>query len=208
MGTSGNDAGAGALSDGGVARTLVGGAGHDELIATAASVLFGGSGNDTFSIDTAMITALQAAFGAGGNTSRLARIDGGGGIDTIALSGTGLTLDLTLVANQAASNPDGGSRIDSVERINITGTGNNTLKLKVNDVLDMSAANVFEATGRQQLMVLGDEGDQVDLADGTGTTGWTQRSDVTLTGTYAGTYAVWDHTSLATIYVSSAVSVI
>jgi len=202
MGTTGDDT----ISDSGAARTLVGNAGNDALTATAASILYGGSGDDSFNINDTMITALQSAFGAGGNTSQLARIDGGGGIDTIALSGTGLTLDLTLVANQAGSNVDGGSRIDSVEKIDLTGSGNNTLKLKLNDVLDMSAANVFATTGRQQLMVLGDAGDALDLADGAGTTGWTQGANATIGAT---SYAVWNHdSSLATVYAAIALSVI
>ncbi|CAN1521639.1 FG-GAP repeat [Burkholderiaceae bacterium] len=203
LGTSGDDT----QSDGGQAKTLVGGAGNDALTATGASVLYGGAGNDTFNIDANMITALQSPLGrVGNNLGQLARIDGGGGLDTIVLSGAGLTLDLTQVANQAASNPDGGSRIDSVEKIDLTGSGDNMLKLQLRDVLDMGSANLFQTTGRQQLLVKGNAGDTVDLADATGTAGWTLAgSNVALEGV---NYAVWNHdTSKATVYVQTGVVV-
>ena len=96
---------------------LVAGAGDDSLTATAASVLYGGAGNDSFDINATMITALQSRYGSGGNMRQLARIDGGSGIDKIVLSGSGLRLDLTQIDNQAGANPDGGSRIDSIEKI-------------------------------------------------------------------------------------------
>lgn len=205
MGTSGVDT----FTDGGVAKTLVAGAGDDSLTATAASVLYGGAGKDTFIVGQAMITALQNPMGLGGNVDRLARIDGGTGQDKIVLSGSGLTFDLTQVANQAASNPDGGSRIDSIEVIDITGSGNNALKLTAKDVLDMGSANVFAATGRQQLMVMGNTGDTLDLADGTGTTGtvgWTKITKaVTLSGVSC--YAWNNDKTLATVYVQSGVVV-
>ncbi|WP_416559215.1 Ig-like domain-containing protein [Limnohabitans sp. yimb22184] len=194
-------------SDGGVAKTLVAGAGNDTLTATAASVLYGGAGDDSFVIDQAMITALQSAMGSGGNVAQLARIDGGTGKDTITLTGTDLTLDLTQVASQAASNTTGSSRINSVEVIDITGSGNNALKLNLFDVLDMGSANIFEATGRQQLMVKGNAGDTVDLnGDGAGTAGWTQGTAVSLSSV---SYDVWNHdTSLATLYVSQGAFVV
>jgi hypothetical protein len=202
LGGAGNDS----LTDNGNAQTLVAGAGNDTLSATAASVLYGGAGNDAFNIDATMIAALQSPMGSGGNTTKLARIDGGGGLDTIVLSGAGLTLDLTQVANQAASNPDGGSRIDSIEKIDLTGSGDNTLKLHLFDVLDLGSANLFQATGRQQLLVKGDAGDTVNLADGTGTTGWTAGSAATIDTV---SYAVWNHdTSLATVYVQTGVVVV
>jgi hypothetical protein len=195
LGTSGADS----ISDSGTARTLVGDAGNDTLTATGASVLYGGSGDDTFNINGTMITALQAALGAGGNTGQLARIDGGSGLDTLALSGAGLTLDLSQVANQAAGNPDGGSRIDSIEKIDLTGSGNNTLNLSASDVRDMAGFNSFQASGRRQLMVLGNAGDQLLLAD----SGWSQGSNVSIGGT---SYVVLNHSTLATLYVSPAIS--
>jgi hypothetical protein len=151
LGTANDDA----QSDGGVAKTLVAGAGNDILTATAASVLYGGSGNDTFHINAAMISALQRPFGSGGNVSQLARIDGGTGTDTIVLDGAGLTFDLTQVANVAAGNPDGGSRISQVEVIDITGSGNNTLSLLARDVRDL--------VGTQPLWIKGNAGDVVNV---------------------------------------------
>jgi hypothetical protein len=168
-------------SDGGVAQTLVAGAGNDNLTATAASVLYGGAGNDSFTIDSSsMITALQNPMGSGGNVDRLARIDGGSGIDKVVLTGSGLTFDLTQVANQAASNPDGGSRMDSVEIFDITGSGNNMLKLTAKDVLELGSANLFAKTGRQQVLVKGNAGDTVDLAEPLSNTAWKKGSNITL----------------------------
>ncbi|CBL45942.1 Phosphoribosyl-ATP pyrophosphohydrolase [gamma proteobacterium HdN1] len=194
------------LSDRGNTQTLVGGAGNDTLTATAASVLYGGSGDDTFVINNKMITALKSEMGSGGNTTKLARIDGGTGIDTLQLDGSRLTLDLTHIANQAANHPLGGSRIDNIETIDLTGSGNNTLKLTAADVLDLGSANLFADTGRLQLKIEGNTGDKLNLADGYRTSGWTQDSVTTANGI---TYDVWNHnTSLATLYVEQVITVL
>ncbi len=198
------DASANALGDGGTAMTIVAGAGDDVVTLSAAgSIAYGGAGNDTIHINGAMIAALSAKYGAGGNLGQLATIGGGSGVDTLTLDGAGLTLDLTQVSNASASLPNGSSRITSVERVDLTGSGNNTVKLSINDVLDMSEANLFAANGRHQLMVSGDAGDAVQLA---GLSSWTKSGTVDYAG---GTYDAWNHNNaLGTVYVLQSLTVL
>jgi hypothetical protein len=75
-------------------------------------------------------------------------VDGGGNIDTLTLDGSGLTLDLTNISN---------ARIQDIEKIDITGSGNNTLILNLNDLFDAS-------TSTNILKVLGNSGDSVNAS--------------------------------------------
>ena len=130
-----------------IAQTAVGGAGNDTLISKgSADVLYGGAGNDIFVIDSGMVAALQSSFGSGGNTSQLARIDGGTGFDALRLSG-GASLDLTKIANQAAGAPGCVSRISSIETIDLTTDATvNTLILSAKDVVDMAGMNLINSS--------------------------------------------------------------
>jgi len=168
-------------------QTLVGGAGNDTLISGAGSdVLYGGAGNDTFVVTASMVAALQNTFGSGiYNTTQLARIDGGTGIDTLQLTG-GANLNLTAVSNAGSTGGLGLSRITSVEIIDMsTDTKGNTTTLALKDVLDMAGMNVFNSTNTgsssgttglassvamHQLMIWGTAADYVNL----GVSSWTK----------------------------------
>ncbi|VVH55782.1 hypothetical protein formerly called flagellar hook-length control protein FliK, partial [uncultured Gammaproteobacteria bacterium] len=120
---------------------FVAGAGNDTLIGNGGMDVFNaGVGNDDIVINASNITALEQA-GVGNR----ARVDGGGGIDTLKLQGAGLTLDLTKISDR---------RIQDIEVIDITGSGNNTLKLNLDDVLHASSST-------NVLKVLGNSGDEV-----------------------------------------------
>lgn len=111
---------------------MVAGLGDDTVIGDGgADVLMGASGNDLLSI---------------GDTN-FARIDGGAGYDTLALDGTGESLDLTLL---------GSSEIESIEAIDLSGSGANELILNTQDVLQLSDQT-------NDLHVFGDGDDSVTL---------------------------------------------
>lgn len=164
------------------ANGLAGGAGNDTLVGNGgADVLHGGAGDDVFVLNASNVKALANRFGKGGNTTRLSRVDGGAGLDTLQLSGAGITLDLGKVANQGGSVPGSVSRLESIERIDLTGSGNNTLRLGVKDVQDIAGMNLINQTTqaalgwtngtfvfparvrRHQLIVDGNAGDALQL---------------------------------------------
>jgi Ca2+-binding RTX toxin-like protein len=133
LGTPGDDTLTGTVA----AETFVGGTGHDTMLGNGGADAFqGGAGNDTMRVST--LDFFLA--------------DGGSGSDTLELDGSGLHLDLTALAD---------NRTRSIERIDIGGTGSNTLTLSVRDVLNLSEES-------NELLVLGDAGDVVNRG-----TGWT-----------------------------------
>ncbi|MBL4720950.1 MAG: FG-GAP repeat protein, partial [Alphaproteobacteria bacterium] len=112
---------------------IVAGQGDDVLIGNGgADVLRGGAGDDVLQIS-------DATF---------ARIDGGHGADTISIQGSGVALDLTAI---------GDTKISSVEIIDLTGTGNNSVTLSVTEV------NAASDTGT--MTILGDAGDSISTTD-------------------------------------------
>lgn len=127
-------------------------------IDTTATVGRGTSANDTLTISA---TGLDNLAAPGAN------VNGNAGIDTLSLGGSGLTLNLLNLPSTV---------LTSIERINLTGTGNNTLRLSVADVLDFASSNVFNnssgwsglggSVAQRQLVVDGNAGDSINALGG------------------------------------------
>jgi hypothetical protein len=83
------------------------------------------------------------------NTSNQLSINGGSGFDTLALNGAVLSLDLTAT---------GAVSLSSVERVDLRGTGNNTITLNLANV---TQADVIGSV--HTLFITGDNGDAVNL---------------------------------------------
>jgi hypothetical protein len=151
----GSTAGDDALIGGSGNDSLVGNAGADRLFGDADNdTLAGGAGTDRFDGGKGddVIELSSPAF---------AKIDGGGGLDTISLDGGGIVLDLKAIPQSA---------IRGIEQIDIAGSGNNTLTLSVADVLDLSSTS-------NQVLVMGDAGDTVHKG-----AGWAAGAVVTVGG--------------------------
>ena len=149
------------IAGAGGADLLIGSDGDDVLIGNGgADVIRGGAGSDRISV-------ADLAF---------ADIDGGTGRDTLALTGSGQTLDLT--SGSGLGLP---AEITSIEVIDLTGSGSNTLvidRLAVFDTSDDTSGGVTTLTVRR------DGGDSVIFSDA----GWTPGTDVTVDGVVFETY--------------------
>jgi|GEM_PF-3393656 len=158
------------------------------------------AGDDVLNIGTNAQTLLATS----GNF-----INGAGGIDTLKLA-AGTTLNLVTLTNNQT--------VKSIEQVEIFELqGSSTLTLSANDVLSLGQTNAFgTASTKVQLMIKGTSTDQVSLqnllSDGVGgNTGlagmWTKESStVTVSGTGAGTYNVYTHsTTGAQVLISTAV---
>jgi len=124
---------------------FVAGLGDDILIGNGGADVFNaGAGNDTIIINNDNLTKLSSNKLSG---DLLARVNGGGNTDTLKLEGANLNLDLTNIDN---------GRIQDIEIIDLTGSGDNILKLNLNDLLDISSET-------NTLKVVGDSGDKVNI---------------------------------------------
>jgi Ca2+-binding RTX toxin-like protein len=123
---------------------LIGGIGADVLTGGGGADLFrGGAGDDR-------LVVSDLAF---------READGGSGTDTLGLDGAGLVLDLTTAL--------AARKLEGIERIDLTGTGANTLKIDSAALLGGVGA---ASDGKHVLTVLGNAGDSVVF----GEAGWTK----------------------------------
>ncbi|KWE58581.1 hypothetical protein WL77_27165 [Burkholderia ubonensis] len=119
-----------------------------------------------------------------------AGVHGGAGIDTLKLIGSGQVMDLSKLMNV-----NGHDKLSSIEIIDITGTGNNTLKLSMGDVLTLGHEDVFRIDGHTQMMVKGNAGDRVELSGMAGLDAghWTNQGMAAIDGT---AYQVYENAAL------------
>lgn len=149
-------------------NVMNGGRSNDTLIGNGgADVLIGGQGDDVLAISDLSVK----------------RIVGGTGQDTLRLDEHGIHLNLTTI-------PD--TRILGIERIDVTGNGNNSLTVNQREVLNISDES-------NTLQVLGNSGDRVFLD-----AGWTRQADESLGGVNHNVRTKGN----ATLKVAAAVSVI
>jgi hypothetical protein len=121
------------------------------------------------------------------------------GIDTLQLTGRNINLDLTAL----------GGKIQSIEMINLTGSGDNTLSLSLGDVIQQGGIDLFNMSGNVQMAIKGNAGDKVNLSDllpDNGDVGnWSSSGNITVGGVV---YAVWQHSTLdAELLVQNGVAV-
>ena len=153
-GTDGNDVIDGFLQS----EVLFGGLGDDTISGNGGSdVINGGAGDDTIILNSDNVAELFT----GATDGILASVNGGTGDDTLVLDGSGIMLDFTNLNS---------GRVDSIENIDITGDGDNTLTLDANDLFDLS-----ETTN--ELIIFGDSGDTVNASGSFTDTGTDQMID-------------------------------
>lgn len=180
------------------------GAGNDSIDAGAgADSVHAGAGNDRILLRA---TALAALSGAGGTAAPAPLLDGGAGIDSLVLSGSGLSVDLSLVAAGSHDPPSG---VAAIEVIDLDGEGANSLSLTLSALTATASPGWFNqasasqlgltagslappvASQRDQLLIRGGSDDSLTVVDGV----WTELGTLTGTAALPGSYTVWQSTT-------------
>ncbi|MGE0098238.1 MAG: putative Ig domain-containing protein [Hydrogenophaga sp.] len=131
-------------------NVLNGGTGNDVLIGGGgADVFMGGAGRDVIVLNASNLASITSV-----------RIDGGSERDTVKLDSTlsNQTLNLSTLDN---------TFIKGIEVIDITGGGNNTLRLNIRDVLSIHDSSSADGL-LNRLLVQGNAGDRVELVRDSG----------------------------------------
>lgn len=167
----------------GATDTFTGGDKGDTFTANGgADIILAGGGNDTVVINGDNITKLSQS-----NTMLL---DGGSGINTLKISDSGSTLDLTDATIAA--------KVQGFNTIDLTGTGNNTLKLDPAAVARIATTDDNTGTpgNEDALMVVnGNTGDALQLA-GTWTAATASQTGAALSAIYGSGYGFVAGTTL------------
>ncbi len=156
--------------------------GNDKLHGTTGQdFLLGGDGDDI--IDG--IGYKDIAMGGTGNdvikivSSDFMNVSGGAGIDTLALEGQGIVLDL--YAKRGV--------ISGFEKFDLA-SGHNTLKIQIGDVMRMGETDLILKDGKKQLLIDGVNG-QVELVmPGVDAGSWVKGNDISHEGNTYHTYTV------------------
>ena len=156
---------------------IITGAGNDTVIVgdTVANTIFTkvgistGDGNDSVTIKGDAIDKAKIDLGNGDDTLTIkaahvisgvddkGALDGGKGYDKLIISSPEDTIDLKHVSYHAKN----------FEELDISGDKNTTLKVGIEDVLDMT-------DDKHTLKITGDKGDTVDLKENIGAGGWSK----------------------------------
>ncbi|WP_414450732.1 Ig-like domain-containing protein [Burkholderia sp. 22PA0099] len=120
-------------------------AAEQALIGDAAH--YGSSGGTVFTVAD---VGYFSGAGAGAH--------GGAGVDTLKLTGANQVLDVTALNSGATD------KLSGIEVIDLTGSGDNTLRMSMADVLNLGHPDAFRQDGYSQMRVTGDAGDRVELA--------------------------------------------
>lgn len=143
--------------------------------------------SSTAAADIVDTTAVEQLFTVAEGEEASIAAEGTDAIDTLSLTGANQVLDLTALAE---------GQVTSMEVIDITGTGNNTLNLSLGDVLAQGGNSLFTGDDATQMMIKGNAGDVVNLADllpdGTDPGDWASAGTATVAGVV---YNVFQHSS-------------
>ena len=132
---------------------IIAGDGDDIITGNAgADTISGGGGDDEIIYDSADVS-----------------VDGGSGTDTLHIAGAGVHLDLPQINASAHY-----GLFSGIEKIDLTGTGDNSLRLSTTDLLHLTDGATSPLGTANTLIVDGNAGDAVDAG-----IGWTRSEEHT-----------------------------